>query len=252
MPSSVSDRLTRSQETVYFFTRSPRYYFTLTPSASRSAAGSAKPMPVHALTYRQEPGRPPAGPVGALNGGQRPCWTPARQKPRRCMDAGDRRLPRRSLRNLPDEPRQATAARHLSGAGLHCLRYSERKLRVRCATPHGLVLSPFVGAGTVTVAAQRLGRDWLGIELNPACPRSRSGHLDAELDVAPRSAGRSGGEPKAGFPAPARSSSLPTRPSLLGGATGRDPTAAPSWCELESSPDVFWTTGLLQTPSLRS
>ena len=31
----------------------------------------------------------------------------------------------------------------------------------------GLVLDPFFGAGTTGVAAARLGRDWLGIELNP-------------------------------------------------------------------------------------
>ena len=32
----------------------------------------------------------------------------------------------------------------------------------------GLVLDPFMGAGTVAIVAERLGRDWLGIELNPA------------------------------------------------------------------------------------
>ena len=32
----------------------------------------------------------------------------------------------------------------------------------------GIVLDPFLGSGTVAIAAERLGRDWLGIELNPA------------------------------------------------------------------------------------
>ncbi len=32
----------------------------------------------------------------------------------------------------------------------------------------GIVLDPFMGAGTTAVVAQRLGRDWLGIELNPS------------------------------------------------------------------------------------
>ena len=31
----------------------------------------------------------------------------------------------------------------------------------------GLVLDPFFGAGTTALAAQRQGKDWLGIELNP-------------------------------------------------------------------------------------
>jgi DNA modification methylase len=30
------------------------------------------------------------------------------------------------------------------------------------------VLDPFFGSGTVGVVAERLGRDWLGIELSPA------------------------------------------------------------------------------------
>lgn len=34
--------------------------------------------------------------------------------------------------------------------------------------PMGVVLDPFMGSGSTAVMAQKLGRDWLGIELNPA------------------------------------------------------------------------------------
>jgi DNA modification methylase len=36
-----------------------------------------------------------------------------------------------------------------------------------CCPPGGLVLDPFCGSGTTLVAAQRLGRRWLGIDVNP-------------------------------------------------------------------------------------
>ncbi len=40
----------------------------------------------------------------------------------------------------------------------------------RCAARWrpGVVLDPFFGAGTVGLEAERLGRDWIGIEINPA------------------------------------------------------------------------------------
>ena len=55
-------------------------------------------------------------------------------------------------------------------------RYTVIRERVRCcpaasraagAQP-GVVLDPFLGAGTVGLVAERHGRDWVGIEINPA------------------------------------------------------------------------------------
>lgn len=40
--------------------------------------------------------------------------------------------------------------------------------RCHAAWEPGLVLDPFIGSGTTALAAERLGRSWLGIELNPA------------------------------------------------------------------------------------
>jgi site-specific DNA-methyltransferase (adenine-specific) len=42
----------------------------------------------------------------------------------------------------------------------------ERMLLAGCP-PGGVVLDPFIGAGTTAVVAQRLGRSYVGIELNP-------------------------------------------------------------------------------------
>jgi DNA modification methylase len=44
----------------------------------------------------------------------------------------------------------------------------------------GIVLDPFMGAGTTAVAAEQLGRDWLGIELNPDFKALSDQRLHAE------------------------------------------------------------------------
>lgn len=36
-----------------------------------------------------------------------------------------------------------------------------------CCPKGGVVLDPFLGTGTTAIVAQRLGRRWVGIELNP-------------------------------------------------------------------------------------
>lgn len=42
-----------------------------------------------------------------------------------------------------------------------------RRCDCRAPSRPGVVLDPFMGTGTTAVVAERLGRDWLGIELNP-------------------------------------------------------------------------------------
>ena len=46
---------------------------------------------------------------------------------------------------------------------------AELRPECRCHAGYrpGLVLDPFFGVGTVGLVAERLGRDWIGIELNP-------------------------------------------------------------------------------------
>lgn len=50
-----------------------------------------------------------------------------------------------------------------------------------CAAPTepGLVLDPFMGAGTTAVAAEALDRDWLGIELNPDFAQQANERIEA-------------------------------------------------------------------------
>ena len=60
--------------------------------------------------------------------------------------------------------------RNGDGRALHPAQKPERLLEIlisASSSPGDLVLDPFIGAGTAAVVAERLGRDWIGIESNP-------------------------------------------------------------------------------------
>ena len=178
IPASVRDRLTASHERVFFLVRSRRYYFDLdairVPHRSRRRPTNRQP----------ERGPPPAW-AGPLAGSQH----------------GLDRLHARGLaghtggKNPGDVWRLPTAGFRGAHFAVFPEALVERPLRASCpertcracGTPWrprgkrpapdcscgsdwqpGLVLDPLIGSGTVAVVAERLGRDWLGIDLNPA------------------------------------------------------------------------------------
>ena len=75
-------------------------------------------------------------------------------------------------------------------------------LRRQCSCPGidsepGVVLDPFLGAGSTALAAERLGRNWVGIELNPAYAALTVERLQQERAAKPVHAhpGRNHGPP---------------------------------------------------------
>jgi len=187
MPSSVRDRLTCTWEALYVFTKEPRYFFDLdairTPHTT-SHRGQLRP-------YFQRPPREAwRGPNGdGASGldqlkargiighplGKNPgdVWTLASSNYRgahhatfpltlasRAIQAGSPEA--RCVRCRAPWRRQltrsigGTAVRGALGPTCDC----------QAASEPAIVLDPFFGAGTTAVAAEQLGRDWLGIELN--------------------------------------------------------------------------------------
>jgi DNA modification methylase len=189
MPSSVRDRLTCGWEAIYVFTRQPAYFFDLDsvrlPHTSRF---QGRLRPDHVRPARREVWRGPNGddasglelmkargivghPLGknpgdvwklassGYRGGHHatfPVALPERAILAGCPEARcvSCRSPwkRQTIRALG-----GTAVRGALGPTCNCTAGNEP----------GLVLDPFFGAGTTAVAAERLQRDWLGIELNP-------------------------------------------------------------------------------------
>jgi site-specific DNA-methyltransferase (adenine-specific) len=192
MPTSVRDRLSCTWEIVYFAVRSRSYYFDL--DAIRVPHRSHLDRPSRAASQRAAAttGRPDwAGPLAGSNSGLDTMKAKGYVGHPLGKNPGDVwQLPTSNYRGahhatfpvdlirrpllascpervcetcgLPWERAQARTLGRLATVG-------ELQAQCACGAPWqpGLVLDPFMGSGTVAVAAEAHGRDWLGIELKP-------------------------------------------------------------------------------------
>lgn len=206
LPTSARDRLATHHEVIYLLTRSPRYYFDLD---SLRVPHRTKPRP---------PTRPGSGRPPTRRDLRRPGWLgPNGDGDAGLAALKASGLPGHPLGKNPGDVWQLPASKYTGAhfatfpvvlaermvlAGTpeqrcsHCRTAYQRpvrrlgafatrlSLRAMCqcnaATEPGLVLDPFLGAGTTAIAAERLGRDWLGIELNASYVAMATERLEAE------------------------------------------------------------------------
>jgi site-specific DNA-methyltransferase (adenine-specific) len=187
MPSSVRDRLTTTHEAVYFLVRSRRYFFDIDAIRQPLRTTTVQSTSDAERTYPPDDSRRTARGVNKNDGlgqlkargvaghplGKNPgdVWHLATANFRGAHFAvfpfGLTTIP--LLATCPEKVcvecgrpwQRRPATRETATLG---------ELRAECAchagTRPGVVLDPFMGAGTVALAAEQHGRDWLGIELN--------------------------------------------------------------------------------------
>jgi site-specific DNA-methyltransferase (adenine-specific) len=182
MPASVRDRLTCSWEPLYFLVRSPRYYFNL--DAIREAHRSRRTARVRPPTPEKYSGqRPPwAGPLAGANDGLVRAHAAGRvghplgKNPGDVWSIAKARYRGAHFATFPTglltKPILASCPERVcTSCGRPWIKRRGGDLEAGCGCPPGwkpgLVLDPFMGAGTTALEAERLGRDWIGIELNP-------------------------------------------------------------------------------------
>jgi DNA modification methylase len=178
MPSSATDRLSLTYEVVYFLVRTPHYFFDL--DAIREPHRSSGPK-----RSRVPQQQPPvgAGALAASRNGLRQARANGRPGHARGKNPGDVwSLATHGYRGahfatfppaLVRRPILATCPELVCVACGHGRTSTAKTPPCPCGAPTrpGLVLDPFFGTGTVGQVARELGRDWLGIELNPAYVR---------------------------------------------------------------------------------
>ena len=144
MPESVKDRCTRAHEYIFMLSKSARYYYDADAIAEKSIDPES------------------------INGRRK-------RNPRQCDLTGDKKLVQ-NFDRLDGEiylTRNCRSVWTISTKPFKEAHFAvfppeipERCIKAGCP-PGGVVLDPFFGAGTTGVVAKELGRDFIGIELNP-------------------------------------------------------------------------------------
>lgn len=196
MPESVRDRCTKAHEYLFLLTKSPKYYFDqdaiLEPCSpgtharlsqdvqnqigSERANGGAKTNGNMKAVARGNPINQGIGhrqgPPGNVAPSRKIAEAASGTKNNESFDAAMAIMPtKRNKRSVWTIPTQSYSEAHFAT-------FPEALVEpciLAGSSPGDIVFDPFMGSGTVAQVAQRLGRKWLGSELNPEYIRLQAG-----------------------------------------------------------------------------
>jgi DNA modification methylase len=179
MPESVKDRPTRSHEKIFLFAKSPRYFYDF-----QAIKEPAQEWSGQAATFKRNSGKV----TKTLVPGQ----AHTQHRPDRKQDqVGNRRYTGFNARWDSQEETPSTrnkrdvwlvSTRPFKGA--HFATFNPELITpcVLAGCPEGgIVLDPFSGAGTTGVVAQKYGRNYIGIDLNPEYIQMSADRLGVSL-----------------------------------------------------------------------
>jgi DNA modification methylase len=195
MPASVRDRLNTTWEPMFLLVRSSRPFFDL--DSIREPHRSTRAPITRAPSKTKYGGgkRPPwAGPLAGSNDGLLKARAEGRsghvlgKNPGDVWTVATAKFAGQHFATFPaglvERPLKATCPERVCASCGAPWRRTDLRLKPGCrckgAWRPGLVLDPFMGSGTTAIVAERLARDWLGIELKPEYVEMATERIRAE------------------------------------------------------------------------
>lgn len=188
MPESVTDRPTKAHEYIFLLSKSAKYYYDAAAIAQPYAESSFQRI-TQSTFDQQTGGEKDYGTTGVnTNRSMRRTLENFRDRAlemnytgqaTKDYAAGGAQDPSETKRRVLESMRNGTGANARTVWTINTQPYPAahfatfpEELPERCikagSRPGDLILDPFCGAGTTGLVADRLGRDFIGIELNPA------------------------------------------------------------------------------------
>lgn len=185
MPESVTDRCTKSHEYIFLLSKSGTYYY--------DAYAIRTPAKQSSINRLNQDINNQAGSVrvpGKTNGPMKAVGKVDKQRGHGRLHAGFNER----WDNMTTAEQMSLGANKRSVWEVATYPFSEAhfatfppELIIDCikagCPKEGIVLDPFIGAGTTGLVARKLGRKYIGIELNPEYVKMANGRLKKELGM---------------------------------------------------------------------
>lgn len=181
MPESVRDRCTKSHEYIFLFAKRQRYYFNSDAILEPAVGFNNEPIAGSVGAFGQEQSRRRKGNSKTFRGGkytEQNTFDNSRELSRNSHGNCENNTGKRRMRSVWN---MATTA---SGGVTHYAKFPNELAErcILCGTAEGdIVLDPFVGSGTSCRVANRYGRQYIGIDLNPAYCKAAEAEIPINL-----------------------------------------------------------------------